>query len=635
MGAHLKEMHRVSASAAVTCLQATVMVHERNKRVLWLLNHTTLREFEVPLLEQLGYEVFCPKRFPRNADNRSASVSFAHDCNLTIPSSELELLNSFDFYGERFPPEIRRILNHRFGTLFVAYMFPMLDQALRWYQGKILLRVFGATHPTYTYYSFAKEVAAPGFERRLAKVSQRFWFAQAYPNLKLIEPEMIQSRSVHLPLGLPDRVTSRRGTWTGGAAKILFVCPEIERYTECKKIYREFKRHFGKFPHAICGAQSKPVKDPAVLGKVDSETYDMLFRTCNVMFYHSRLPRHIHYHPLEAACYGMPLVYMQEGMLGKLTDSKLPGACSTFREARCKVATLIREPNSSFAQTVRTSQRAIADLFTNEYTLEKWNSEFVLGVQKSHEQPQRDSLRIAVLPIQSSEEIAQSVKGIIRRLSKCSNNRELYIREGLVSLSSGLPTAERSREWDSLEKDVSNQSPNLKVVRSPFFWRKITSQELRYSQRLSGCGAVSNSEFTIAPDDGQSMFQDCDLWVVVGNHCEFPIADAHPYIFCYTRPKEVPGANLSGIIPDFQFKRRKLGSLDSAEVQANTAVALQNAAAIFVSSLEDLQFLVREYGVNDSWIEVLQEEIAWEIAGPDGESEKEGERLWDLLIGSI
>ncbi|MFM9062213.1 MAG: hypothetical protein ACKOOI_04160, partial [Pirellula sp.] len=125
---------------------------ESNKRVVWLLNHTTLREFEVPLLCSLGLEVYCPKRFPRNPDNRSASVSYEFDSSLSIPETELAKLNEFDFYSEPFTPEIRQILNDRFGSVIVAYMFPMLEQVLANFRGRVLLRTFGSTHPTYTYY---------------------------------------------------------------------------------------------------------------------------------------------------------------------------------------------------------------------------------------------------------------------------------------------------------------------------------------------------------------------------------------------------------------------------------------------------------------------------------------------------
>jgi hypothetical protein len=189
-----------------------------DRRVAWLLNHTTLREFEVPLLRSLGLEVYCPKRFPRNPDNRSASVSHEFDDSLSIPADELRTLNAFDFYSGDHPPEIRRILNERFRTVVVPYMFPLFTQALAYFHGRILLRTFDSTHPTYSYSSWAREVASPAFERQLARASDRFWFAQAYPHLKSIEPPLFQRRAVDLPLGLPERVTRNREAWTGSEA---------------------------------------------------------------------------------------------------------------------------------------------------------------------------------------------------------------------------------------------------------------------------------------------------------------------------------------------------------------------------------------------------------------------------------
>lgn len=45
------------------------------RRVLWLLNHTTLRECEVPLLQSMGFEIFTPKRFPRSITEALQLVS--------------------------------------------------------------------------------------------------------------------------------------------------------------------------------------------------------------------------------------------------------------------------------------------------------------------------------------------------------------------------------------------------------------------------------------------------------------------------------------------------------------------------------------------------------------------------------
>ena len=64
----------------------------KTRRIMWLINHTTLRAFEVPLLIDMGYEVFCPKSFPYNEGNLSASVEWKYDDTLTIPKDDLDIL---------------------------------------------------------------------------------------------------------------------------------------------------------------------------------------------------------------------------------------------------------------------------------------------------------------------------------------------------------------------------------------------------------------------------------------------------------------------------------------------------------------------------------------------------------------
>ena len=60
------------------------------KRILWLFNHTLLRNFELPLLIELGFEVFCPKIFGAEFGDRNASITYEYDGLF-----ELNFLNLF------------------------------------------------------------------------------------------------------------------------------------------------------------------------------------------------------------------------------------------------------------------------------------------------------------------------------------------------------------------------------------------------------------------------------------------------------------------------------------------------------------------------------------------------------------
>jgi hypothetical protein len=53
------------------------MIVDRPLRMMWLLNHTTARAFEVPMLKRVGVqELFLPKRFPDDPGYRSASIDW-------------------------------------------------------------------------------------------------------------------------------------------------------------------------------------------------------------------------------------------------------------------------------------------------------------------------------------------------------------------------------------------------------------------------------------------------------------------------------------------------------------------------------------------------------------------------------
>jgi len=69
-------------------------------RVLWLLNHTTLRRFEIEQFRSMGiHEIYTPKSFPYDEGNLSASVDYSLDANLTVSQGELEILNQQDWYA--------------------------------------------------------------------------------------------------------------------------------------------------------------------------------------------------------------------------------------------------------------------------------------------------------------------------------------------------------------------------------------------------------------------------------------------------------------------------------------------------------------------------------------------------------
>src|SRR5689334_5585281 len=98
----------------------------KNKRILWLLNHTTLRAFEVPLLMRLGFEVFTPKIIPNDIAERSGSVTFEYDHTLSLPEDIVHALNTYDFYQAEVEPDIFSLFNQYFGHAVLIFHTPLI-----------------------------------------------------------------------------------------------------------------------------------------------------------------------------------------------------------------------------------------------------------------------------------------------------------------------------------------------------------------------------------------------------------------------------------------------------------------------------------------------------------------------------
>lgn len=491
------------------------------KRVLWLLNHTTLRECEVPLLESMGLEVFTPKRFPRNSDHRSASVTFETDKGLTIPAEVLGELNAYDFYQAPTNPRIDFLINYYFENAIVAYIFPMFSQMVSRFKGRILLRAFGLTTDKETYFDFANFISGSFFRRTWMKASDRFWFAAGYPALIGIEPDFMQERSVLLPVGLPPRILSKQGTWRGGDKRILFICPDIETYPEAKAVYTEFKQMFGDLPHIICGNQTVPVTtDRNVVGRVTDVDYERLLQEAEVMFYHSRLPRHLHYHPVEAAAYGMPVVFMNEGMFGSLSEAGQAGGCSTPAEARRLIESLLSGSEPVLKSRIISDQRKIVQYFETSHVRAIWEANFLDGVLQTA-LPTQSRLKIGVLTLDTTTPSAVVAINLARSLEA--------LKQPELSVTLGLASPQRRHLGDNMPPTISVRDIQ---------WVCADKDTLSIAEELSGFAIQMHNGVYHLPEDNMRRFLDADVWITIGNPSEVAVTPLRPTIQVPVAPKD-------------------------------------------------------------------------------------------------
>jgi len=377
----------------------------RRPRVFWALNHTTLAKSECALLERLGFEVLTPKICPKEILERSwrsCSIDYSYDHTLTIPAKDLAVLNACDFYAEKIDPEAIPLLNLHFDIIFVAAYYNMVESFRLGFDGLMILRAFGRENRlNYTdlldglrpmkndslspmkkprwqrwrdrlLLGVRKE---PGMTQKLIARGRSFIFGCGYREIIENEPSELRQTAAFLPLGLPKETWSLADSWSGGDARVMFVCPNVHDpyYTE---IYGGFIREYGDLPFAVYGNQSESTLDSRLVGFLPRAEYDARMRRHAVMFYHSSEPCHLHYHPLEAVAMGMPLVYMAGGMLERMGGRDQPGLCRSALEAKDKLRRIIAG-DRKLIDSIRSAQPKLLDEFRDEFVESAWRQELL------------------------------------------------------------------------------------------------------------------------------------------------------------------------------------------------------------------------------------------------------------------
>lgn len=475
------------------------------KRALWLMNHRTLRAFEVPMLIDMGYEVYCPKMFPYDEGNMSASVDYQYDETLTIPAEVLNELNKVDFYKE-VPCHILDLMNKYFDIALFGFFPEQLKMLVEGFKGILVMQPFGLSNDM-TYTAVIEQTLGISFIEKMQNLGERFFFGQSYENIAEIECRFFQTRSMYLPLGLKDAYVN--DNWVGGDNRILFVCPRINTSPYFNNIYSTFKKDFKGFDYVIGGAQPIEVtSDSKVAGFIPNEQYTYNMTHLSVMYYHSREKRHLHYHPLEAVKNGMPLIYMNGGLLEEIAGKKLIGSCDTIKEARRKISRIM-SGDKSFIKKVKQEQEVLLKPFQYDYCIDLWNKEFTkveraIEKNRAGEFNSNKPKRIGILLSEGytggvMDYTLRFVNGLIKGIKENHKNVELIFghldhdnfkkKDYFASFrDQGIPI--RSFRWKFVDEDYINTVLNYKGLYSRF----------------------EKGKYCLA-DDGADYFEDCDYLI--------------------------------------------------------------------------------------------------------------------------
>jgi glycosyltransferase involved in cell wall biosynthesis len=501
------------------------MAERNTPRVMWLLNHGAARQFELPMLKSIGItEIFLPKIIPADHNFRSASVDFSEDEYLTIPADHLAVLNGADWY--RGPgTDAWKIANRYFDVaFFIAHRVEMLTSIARHFSGAAIWRAYGLD-ASMSYSRVLDRTRNGGGWNDLRRMGNRFWFGQAYPNLKEIERSPLKQRAIYLPLGLSDLSTA--AIWSGQRKSLFFICPEIGFNPYYRKVYDEFRAAFSEFDFAVGGSQPISVADDRVLAFVPAEQHERNMREFRVMFYHSSEPNHLHYHPLEAVRAGMPLVFMAGGLLDHLGGIGLPGRCTSITEARDKIRRILHD-DWKLIEQIRATQARLLEPMRPEACRPAWAENFgkvVAELELSRRAERRDvppkRKRIAViLPIQYRGGTLRAAKLLAIALQEGSR------REGedaeVIFAHLNDPAFYNRHDFEDLPPTI---------VRRPYLWTLLDRARAHRAMTYAGFESWQPASETYnLPDDGMRQFLDCDLWLVISDRLSLPLLPIRPYI---------------------------------------------------------------------------------------------------------
>ena len=491
-------------------------------RVMWLLNHTSARKFELLMLKDLGFkEFFLPKLIPADPGFRSASIDYSEDANLTIPPADLEILNKQDWYYGPPSKEALRLANKYFDIVFCMPTKQTLTAFASHFFGSIILRAYGQSR-NLTYDFIIHCITNHQSESLYKQLSKRFWFGQAYKNLYKVESEYLQTRRLDLPIGLIDKQSP--SAWTGCDKSIFFVCPEYYTNPYYREVYQQFTNEFKEFHYAIGGGQLiNPEQDPHILGYVPNEEHKRNMRERRVMFYHSTEPRHLHYHPLEAIQAGMPLVFMAGGILDEFGGHALPGRCLTYDEARTKMSAILND-DWQLINHIRTSQTILLEPISYNNCRDTWVKSMNTVINALPERspvlaPFRKKIGI-ILTLHYQDDILRYGQLLARALliGSRQNNEETDIV--LTYLEDPKTVANQAVE--ELESDI-------KVCQ--YSWKTLDLNQSQHTMKHEGRATWVPSEARYCiPVTKSKMLFECDLWILVSDKISAPLLPIRPYL---------------------------------------------------------------------------------------------------------
>jgi hypothetical protein len=330
------------------------MTHSK-QNILYIVNHKTLTDFEVPILISKGFGVLIVKNLS-SLDDRYYSLylnNYYYDNFLFLDPDIISKMNNVDWYNSKnISREIMNILNKYFDCIFMTLLTTsqITKQLIDEYCGKIYYRFFGR-EKNYRYNN-----SVPYISHKLKYI---FSYQEIYDFEISNDNYFNANNSFVIPLGLSNNlITKIKNTYKPTINRICFICSKIGICSYYTDIYNNFKDNFKNYDYVILG-KNNVITNQYILNDLNDDNYYEEIRKSKLLFYHGTEPRHLHYHPLEAIIIGIPIIFYENSLLTKYLNNSL-GKCANVEEAKNKIIRILNN-EQDFIKSIIDTQNDILE----------------------------------------------------------------------------------------------------------------------------------------------------------------------------------------------------------------------------------------------------------------------------------
>lgn len=490
------------------------------KRIACLSNDMNTIERDVPILNDLGYEIFIPKVIMSGIKSK---ITYQYDKKLSIYEDDLEELNRIDFYHLlNWDKKLQDIVNNQFEVVVCTCM-NVLKNLVDYYEGTIIYRALGSING-YTNTDLVITGLGLGYLRKIERLGERFVFSPAIKSISEQEGAFFNIKSAYVPYCIrQDEIETSR--WIGEVNQLLFLCPYIKMSQRKENLYKQFIKEFEDIPYSFGGEQPISIGFARqYLGDIPHERYKELYKKYKVIFY--KLAENEYMEPeifLDAMASGIPVIYLQEDMqrLDISVSESSVGCCRSMEEAKRKIRSILRG-NTRLIKHIQDSQRRILMEHSYDKCTQAWRGIFERMTANCYDtgnQSIKEKRLAILLPEAYTGGVLDYTIRLIRAIRRGAeiDNTPLKIIFGYID----NPVFEG--------KDYFKEIRNMGIEIRRFSWKINSKNDIDEVMHIMGDNTLFKQAEYCTPDDGISFFQDCDFILFTADRLIRPLYTLVPY----------------------------------------------------------------------------------------------------------